>query len=606
MDPSSVLNATTQSFADLMANGKTYAVPPFQRDYSWTEQEWEDLWFDVTNLESEGDAGHYMGYAVLKSRDGKHFEVIDGQQRLATLSILALAVLKQIQDLASRGSDGEQNRKRFEILRNRFIGHVEATSLMPVTKLSLNKNDDAYYQSYLVQLREPPHRSRAKPSERRLQEAFSYFCDRLSAHFAARLTGERLAELLERVGDQLVFTVIQVNDDVRAYKIFETLNARGVKLSATDLLKNYLFSVVHARSPADLVEAERRWQRVTDDLGAEDFPTFARHLWNATESLTREQMLFKAIKSRVRTSEEAFDLLDRLERNAPAYVALGSPEDERWSRDERRWLHPLRIFAVTHFYPLALAALERGWHVEERARVFRMCAVIAFRWNVICGYNPNQMEKAYNAAALAVRRGEARSAGDLFALLRNVYVDDAAFQPQFAQKSIRVNNRTKKLVKYILCEIESMLAGKEMGAVPSLDAESIWPVLLRVRVPRERRLDWTQNRDLHPKEIEVDSNDVTIEHILPESPGPEWNEPFPPADQERLASRLANYTLLEASLNREAKNQTWPAKASVFRRSAFKLTSQEAAFEEWTPATLAKRADRLARLAAHVWRLDYS
>jgi len=83
-------NAT---YRQLMGNGLTYRIPRFQRDYSWTEEEWEDLWTDLqASLKNGGEPAHYMGYLVLQTRDDKYFDVIDGQQRLTTLSLIVLAL----------------------------------------------------------------------------------------------------------------------------------------------------------------------------------------------------------------------------------------------------------------------------------------------------------------------------------------------------------------------------------------------------------------------------------------------------------------------------------------------------------------------------------
>lgn len=83
-----------------------------------------------------------------------------------------------------------------------------------------------------------------------------------------------LAQLVETLSDKLFFTVITVADELNAYKVFETLNARGVRLSATDLLKNYLFLVL-AREPQShttMDELERRWESIIGRLGSESFP----------------------------------------------------------------------------------------------------------------------------------------------------------------------------------------------------------------------------------------------------------------------------------------------------------------------------------------------
>ncbi|MDP2362090.1 MAG: DUF262 domain-containing protein, partial [bacterium] len=86
------------TFRKLIGNGLAYRIPRFQRDYSWTEDEWEDLWADLLGtLKPGGDPAHYMGYLVLQSSDDKVFEVIDGQQRITTISLIVLAVLKNLQ-----------------------------------------------------------------------------------------------------------------------------------------------------------------------------------------------------------------------------------------------------------------------------------------------------------------------------------------------------------------------------------------------------------------------------------------------------------------------------------------------------------------------------
>ena len=87
-----------------------------------------------------------------------------------------------------------------------------------------------------------------------------------------------LAKFIESMSDKLFFTVITVADELNAYKVLETLNARGVRLSATDLLKNWLFSVL-ARGETrqqNLIELERQWEIMVGRLGSESFPDFLR------------------------------------------------------------------------------------------------------------------------------------------------------------------------------------------------------------------------------------------------------------------------------------------------------------------------------------------
>ena len=89
-----IQDTSSQTFRQLLGNGLTYLIPKFQRDYSWESQHWDDLWQDMQVVLSGDEPGHYMGYLVLQTEDNKTFRVIDGQQRMTTLSLLVLGVLK--------------------------------------------------------------------------------------------------------------------------------------------------------------------------------------------------------------------------------------------------------------------------------------------------------------------------------------------------------------------------------------------------------------------------------------------------------------------------------------------------------------------------------
>ena len=144
-------NTSNQTLRQLLGNGLSYQIPLFQRDYSWQQEQWEDLWEDI-DVAIKEESTHYMGYLVIQSRDHKNFAVIDGQQRLTTLSLLVLAVLQALQELIDSGADADSNAKRQQQLRNAYIGYLDPVSLIPQSKLKLNSNNDDFYQHYLVPL----------------------------------------------------------------------------------------------------------------------------------------------------------------------------------------------------------------------------------------------------------------------------------------------------------------------------------------------------------------------------------------------------------------------------------------------------------------------
>lgn len=168
-------STANQTYRMLMGNGLIYSAPRFQRDYSWTEEEWDDLWRDLENvLSPEGDSAHYMGYLVLQSIDSKNFDIIDGQQRLTTLSIIVLAVLHNLQKLVDEGRDAENNKRRQEQLRNSLIGYLDPVTLVAKSKLNLNRNNDSLYQNYLVPLLPAPRRN-LKATEHQMRKAFEWW-----------------------------------------------------------------------------------------------------------------------------------------------------------------------------------------------------------------------------------------------------------------------------------------------------------------------------------------------------------------------------------------------------------------------------------------------
>ena len=134
-------NTKNDTYRKLMGNGLIYRIPRFQRDYSWTEEEWEDLWVDIHGtIKPDGEPAHYMGYLVLQSDNDKVFDVIDGQQRLTTMNLIVLAALKNMQRLIAEKKDPENNQKRLDQIRQTYIGYLDPVTLVSQSKLTLSRS----------------------------------------------------------------------------------------------------------------------------------------------------------------------------------------------------------------------------------------------------------------------------------------------------------------------------------------------------------------------------------------------------------------------------------------------------------------------------------
>lgn len=555
-----IQGTSNKTYRQLMGNGLRYEIPKFQRDYSWEAEHWDDLWQDIRALLADEDNEHYMGYLVLQTSNNKEFQIIDGQQRLTTMSLLILSTLKCLKELVDSGIEAENNLKRKDSLLNSYIGYVDPVTLISNNKLKLNRNSDDYYKQHLVLLKELPLRN-TNSSEKHMRECFNWYYDRIKKEFN---TGESLAAFIDNIVDKLFFTVIEVTDQLNAFKVFETLNARGVQLSSADLLKNYLFFVVDETKPhiSEIEELENIWSKIVGKLGEQKFEDYLRYYWNSINKSVGKKNLFKTIKGSIKSKDQVFELIRNLNDTADLYLAIQNPEDEFW-RDKpeiRKSLKELKLFQIRQINSLFLSAL-RNLEVENFKKLAKICSVISFRYNIIGGLNPNAQEDVYNTVALKISSNKRFEVVDF----QTIYVSDLNFENDFSTKEFKNTTRNHKIVKYILSKIEVYQ---------------------------------------HKNEIDPESDLFTIEHILPENADDTWGN-FTFEEINRSVYRMGNLTLLERKLNREAGQKGYVEKIVLFAQSNSELTKTlPDNFNTWNEDKLAARQRELAKHAKAIWKIQ--
>lgn len=563
-------NTTNSTFRQLLGNGLRYSVPPFQRDYSWSDLEWEELWQDIEALFIEdAESAHYMGYLVLQTTNNKQFDIIDGQQRLTTLSILILAGLSFLKDMVSNGVDADRNNQRLHQLKNDYIGYTDPVTLIETPILKLNRHNDKYYRNHLITLDKLPQRG-LHASEHRIRKAFDWFKNKIKQKFGMEISsGQDFAQFLDDLVDKLFFTVITVNDELNAFKVFETLNARGVRLSSTDLLKNYLFSLASVDDLHDtqIKHLEERWESIITLLGNESFPEFLRVYWNSRHKLIRKTDLFKTIRKHIRNREDAFKLVKDIELSADAYTALKDLQDVRWG-EESKHLKQLSMYRVKQPFSVLLASYEKFFENDRKGflSIVRAISILSFRYNVICNNPPNEQERFYNRIAVSIESNELSSAQLVIKALDGIYPKDEVFKSAFATKQLKTtDNRNKKIVRHILCEIEKKVS-----------------------------------------EVGRDENDdkFNIEHILPESLDDSWSD-IDDTKVESMTYRLGNMTLLETSSNRDAGNKSFQEKLIIYSKSSLVITQGLAKnYNKWNLNSIESRQKKLASLATSIWKIS--
>ncbi len=562
MAVNNLLDTSTVSLSDIIGNGKVYKVPSYQRDYSWKQDHWEDLWADILSV-LNGNSIHYMGSIVLQNKGEKIYSVIDGQQRLSTLTLIVLATIKTLQTLIDKNIDKENNQERVLLLSKKFLGDKDPASLTYSAKLELNENNNSFFQTHLMVFRQPLNEKTLGDSDKLLWQAYNFFLGKITTYFHNNTNGEDLANFLNKqVAEKMMFIQIVVEDELSAYTVFETLNSRGVSLTVTDLLKNYLFSLA---TKVDLEHVKEKWRKIVDTVGLDNFPSFLRHYWISKNKLIRQEYLFRAMKDVVKTSPKVIELLDELEKNAQLYNALSNSSDPFWigEKDQKKRIKEIELFKEKQALPLLLASYN-NLSPEEFTKVLRIVSVITFRYTIIGGLHTNLKEDVYNKAAIKISNKEITTAAQTAKEVKALYTSDKDFKNDFSTTIISTK-REKKLIRYILFKIENHLAHTD---------------------------------------TDYEDSPATIEHILTENAGDEWLASFPASIQDSMVYRLGNYSLLEDDKNRACGTKDFETKKKIYHTSQYE-TSKQIIADVWNPNTLDNRQTRLSDYASASWRLPY-
>jgi hypothetical protein len=564
VDRAKLLETETVTLNELFTTvGKTYRVPLYQRDYMWSQEHWDALWEDILDSR-DAPFPHYMGALVLQRVPNGPTHVIDGQQRLATIIIVCVGLLEVLRNR------GEQD--RHDILRSEYVASRQAGSLRWQSKLILNETDNAFFQEFVINLKSPPAPSRLRGSKKRLWDALNFFKAKWSELLAGVSSGEEIVKLFEKtVVHRLAFTTITVENELNAYSVFETLNARSLQLTSTDLLKNYVFSLLTG-GPVDLEHAKNQWGRIVEVVEAESLPKFLRQHWNSKRKIVRADRLFRALKSEVTTREHAFTLLDELEKASIWFRALHDSNDELWieSKECRELIRALNLLNVSQHIPLLLACASSGFDLKRIESVLRACLVLFFRHTFVGQRNPSELEQRFNQLSVAVTAGKLTSPKAIWHGvdgrdgMNELYISDEDFVSDFSKMDLPRDGRKAKLPRYMLFELDKKLGG--IGG-------------------------------------DFETSTATIEHVLPENPGEGWTS-FSEEDRRRFVSRFGNYVLLERTDNKTVANAPFDKKAPIYAKSAWP-TTRMADVAEWNPEAVRERQLSLAKIAAQVWRIDF-
>jgi len=530
-----------------------FSVPPNQRDFAWKADDQVDtLWNDLTTALGEGRDEYFLGAVVVRpTGEPSAFEIVDGQQRLTSLSMVFAAI-------ADMWGDDPRSAE----VKEAYLGSRDRRSREVLPKLTLNETNNSVYQAIVLTGVEAQPADLRHRSNQLLRDAFERVRRRLKEWIDSRPDpDEAKIDLEEFVAQSTNLIVIEVGDESDAFVIFETLNDRGMDLAVSDLVKNYLFA--SAGSGSGLSAIKKSWADIVQAVGSENLTAFLRHYWMSAHELLRERDLYRKLREVVKGPAKAKQFALGLQQAADHYAALGDPSHPYWADFEGATQNHVRLFRLlrtTQFRPLALAVMDGGTN-REVASMLRLVWTISFRY-VLSGAGANELEKTYSDAALFVRKTGKRNFETIKALLKGVTVADDRFEEDFERYSFSKSD----VARYVLGELDRALESD--------------------------------------KAIRVDE-DASLEHIMPRKPSSEWAD-LPPADEHAYwVERIGNLTVLEKSVNARLGSKGFEKKKALgFDKSELAINQAIKASPRWTKAEISDRSRTLAALAPAIWRIE--
>ncbi|MDZ8105867.1 MAG: DUF262 domain-containing HNH endonuclease family protein [Nostoc sp. DedQUE12a] len=563
------MKASETTLRNLLEGGKQFQIPLFQRPYSWKEKNWKTLWEDLMSLYNDEVQGSYflgpiVTQAELGTADGiTPYIVIDGQQRLTTLSILLAALRNHLKKY-----DEQMSEQIYEFyLINKYQKNDDYFKVLPT------QNDrDAYkiiVEGKTGKSKNPP----LKTGE--INEAYKFFDKRLKESVPDQDTPLDLTRLKKIILEQLVVVNITSDANDNPYLIFESLNNKGEELTQVDLVRNYIFMRLPHEEREEVYENE--WLPFIESFKSSvSQKEYADELTNAFWFYLRkdgeavnQKEIYKNIKKRFDTSRMGVKSeLQNLILFAKYYQRLNFCEQEPepklrhyFQRLKRLDFMTCQIFLLNVYYEYE----QESFSLDKFEEILRYLESYFVR-RLFAGISTKSLGSVFNALYSEVQKVNPTDLVDgLQQVLKGydkskVWPDDDALRDGIMTKGVYTKSLTDR-AKLLLESLESSLTKEK-----------------------------------------VKSDSLTIEHILPQTLNKEWKTMLGgnhASVQKKWLHTLGNLTL--TGYNSEMGNKPFSEKLVYFNTSNLSLNHYFRQIYVWNEEAIKKRAEHLADIAIKVW-----
>lgn len=573
-----IMDAENQSVRDLL--GKfCFHVPDYQRSYSWKNENIDEFLDDLFNVvhSSQSDARHFLGAVTMAKRDEQldAVDLIDGQQRMTTIFLFLYVILGEYR--SARFADKAKGRAD-ELLRK--LAYLNDDGERTGSRLVLGEFNREFFDNFIIDGHSKSDEDRelikssyqAKHEFTQNQAIYDAF-NKMKLMVEERLdccqneedAYEYLKALHICVLDRFEIVTMIVEEEADAFLIFETLNDRGLALSAVDLIKNKLFQTFATHSN-EFEQLKSAWEEMCDNIeNKDDLKKFILHYWRAYKGFTSPQSLYKTCRDYITANgfEEAKAIVNDLKTLSVYYNGFCDPLGEYpWKTKElKAVLEDMKKMRYDLTHPILLAAIGKYPNDEVTwTKVAKLCLNFLIRYISVLKNKPTSVEKEISQWACSPDFSI-----DLIKTNFASKASDSQFKDQLLTLTMPY---TQPLTHYLLCVYEADGCGRK----------EIWT---------------TPGR-----------GNNTVEHILPQkvNPATEWGKYW--VDQfgtvencDTYKERLGNYAFLTKEAQSKALNRAFEHKKAVYRdETDMKLTQELALCTDWNLDEINKRQARMAEV----------
>ncbi|MGG0835050.1 DUF262 and DUF1524 domain-containing protein [Priestia aryabhattai] len=554
------MKASEANFLNFMQGTKQFIVPIYQRKYSWTKQQCKQLWNDIIRAGKDDNMeGHfagsivYIGKGVYQSTAVPQLLVIDGQQRMTTLTLLLIALRKTLED----------NEGTFDITKRKITNRYLVNN---------DEDDDLYYKLILTEgdkdtllhlIKETPLQNE---HSKRIYENYQFFLEQI------RDRRIDLNELYKGISKLMIVDISLEKDKDDPQLIFESLNSTGLDLSQADLIRNYVLMRLEPKEQAGLYT--NYWHPMEKSFGSLNdsslFDRFMRdYLTVKTGRISNIKNVYSDFKKFVRGQKEKpiQQIVEDIYQYSKYFVKLAFQTDE--AQDINEVLMDINALKVDVSYPFLMEVYnnyeERKLTKDEFIEILRTVESYVFR-RAICGVPTNSLNKTFSTMAGEIDKDHYLESIYAIFLMKDTYKrfpDDEELMRELMVKDV-YNFRNRN---YLLRKLENQ-DRKEIVNIESYTIEHIMP----------------QNKNLSS--------------VWKEALGDNWKE-----IQKNLLHTLGNLTLTR--YNSELSDRSFKEKAYLkggFKDSPLHLNRNLAEVEVWNEGEIIKRGQFLAKQALHIWK----